>query len=207
MELAAKATVADSTACWAKAYSSAQWSALKGKLPDFHDNGLPPMSLLVDRTKPTEAEAAMLLSFHQEYVTPCRKLTLNDIGNVHPSLTAVFAQAYANSDAEYAKLVQRQETWGEFAQAYSQEKQRFIAALDNAGGKIQQQLDASYRYEIQQRQAAADAFSNWAYQQQVIAALNQMAQPRAVAPPALQVPQMRTINCTRYYNTVNCTSY
>ncbi len=191
MELAAKTAAEENKACWAKAYSSEQWSALKGKLPDFQDNGPPPMSLLIDRTKPTDAESAMLLSFHQEYVTPCRKLALNDIGKVHPSLTAVLAEAYANSDADYAKLVQRQESWGEFAQAYSQQKQRFTAALQNAGGKIQQQLNAEHRYEIQQRQAAAAALSNWAYQQQVIAAMNRPV----------------TTNCSRFYNTVNCTSY
>ena len=116
---------------------------------------------------------------------------LQGAAKVHPAYAAVFAESYAAADQQYAKLVRREISWGDYATFSVQRYAALRSEVAKTDQQVKAQLDNAHRYEIQQRQAAAAAFSQWAYQQQVIAAMNRPV----------------STNCTRIGYTVNCTSY
>jgi hypothetical protein len=186
-----KTGVSQMKACNQRAYDSDEWQALKDKLPPLE--GAPSMELQTNQAKPTPQESAILVQLHRNYIAECRRVAVEEASKAHPAFGVAVAQNNTQADLAYAKLVQRQMTWGEYAQASMARKTATLAALKDAEGKIMQQLNTAHAYEIQQRQAMAAAVSEMMYQQQVIAALNKPV----------------TLNCTRSYvgRTLNCTSY
>lgn len=105
-------------------------------------------------------------------VGKCRREAMEGLARVHPAYGVILARAYADSDGDYAELIQRQMSWGQFAQRAAQHKQAARASLLEADGKIQHNLQNAHAYEMQQRQAFAAAMRQAAYQQQVISAMN-----------------------------------
>jgi hypothetical protein len=43
-------------------------------------------------------------------MTPCRKLKLEDLAQIHPALVGIFAEYYAKTDAVLVQLTNRQIT-------------------------------------------------------------------------------------------------
>jgi hypothetical protein len=76
--------------------------------------------------KATPEEAAQILSLHQDYLTPCRKLTLESASKGHPEALSILVESYARADANYAKFVTYKISWSEFLT----ENQAIIAQLD-----------------------------------------------------------------------------
>ncbi|HZQ01370.1 MAG TPA: hypothetical protein VFB13_17630 [Reyranella sp.] len=149
------------------------------------------MTLQTNQSKPTPTESAVLLKLYDNYVLPCRKIALDGAARVNSAFSVVLACTYAESDVEYARLVRREESWGEFAQGSVRRRADLRQALQAAQSHINRDLGQSHAYEMQQRQAAAKALSDMAYQQQVIAAMNRPI----------------TTNCTRIGYAINCSSY
>jgi len=175
-------------ACWATVEASDQYQALKGRLPP--PQGDTPMAIMVNQAKPTPEEAALLLSLHDGPIAACHREGIEDAGKVHPAYGAIFARGYADADTDYAQLVQRQISWGEYAQRSARRKEVVRTAMLEADAQIRQNLQSAHAYEMQQRQAFAAAMRQAAYQQQVISALNRPV----------------TTNCYRNGAYLNCTS-
>ena len=136
--------------CSARAEASEPFRQLRAKLPPV-DGTLPSATLLADRSRPTEAEAALLVELHTGYIAPCRRLVIERLGAINPAFAEVAARNYADADAEYAKLVQRQESWGDYAQAFVRRRAVFTQAFGEAGERVNRDLVRSHATELLQR--------------------------------------------------------
>jgi hypothetical protein len=136
--------------CSARAEASEPFRQLRAKLPPV-DGTLPSAALLADRSRPTEAEAALLVELHGVYIVPCRKLVIERLATINPAFAEVAARNYADADAEYARLVQRQESWGDYAQAFVRRRAAFAQAFSEAGDRINRDLVRSHATELLQR--------------------------------------------------------
>jgi hypothetical protein len=197
MNEAAQIMVADGNAARARAVALPSYQALKDKLPPL-DGSPPSMELLTNTSKPNVEDSSALLEFHREGLSPWRAVTLQDFAKMHPAYAAVAAEAYAAADQQYARLVRREITWGENATASAQRTTALRAELTRVGRQIQAELANAHTYEIQQRQAAAAALSNWAYQQQVLSQNQQVIN-------AANRPRMT--NCQYVGTYLNCTTF
>ena len=137
--------------CAARAEASQPYRQLRARLPPV-DGSLPSAALIADRSRPTAAEAALLVELHTGYIAPCRKLVIERLGTINPAFAEVAAHNYADADAEYARLVQRQESWGDYAQAFVRRRAAFTRAFSEAGEQINRSLVRSHATELQQRQ-------------------------------------------------------
>lgn len=128
-------------ACWRKVLTSPQHQALKEKMGDHADS--PTAAMKSNREKATLQEAALLLSLQQDYLAPCRKMALAAAAQVHPAIVAILTDSYARSDANTARLVRRDISWGE----YVSENQAIVthrrAELLAAGEAMQRELQPS----------------------------------------------------------------
>ena len=124
-------------ACWRKVLTSPQHQALKARMGDHADS--PTDAMKGNRARATPQEAAELLSLQQEFVAPCRKMALASAAKVHPTIVAILTDSYARADANTARLISREITWGE----YVSENQAIVthrrAELLAAGESIQRQ--------------------------------------------------------------------
>ena len=128
-------------ACWRKVLTSPQHQALKAKMGDHADS--PTTAMKSNREKATPQEAALLLSLQQDYLAPCRTMALAAAAKVHPAIVAILTDSYARSDANTARLVRREISWGE----YVSENQAIVthrrAELLAAGEAMQRELQPS----------------------------------------------------------------
>ena len=102
-----------------------------------------------------------------------------------------FNRLFYKVNRDVVSIVQRKITWAEGArrsQALSSEYRQNAAAADR---QWQANLTASHNAELARRQTAGAALLQWSAQQQMINAANR--------------PVMT--NCSRFGNSVNCTSY
>lgn len=85
----------------------------------------------------------MLRSLQQDYLAPCRRMALESAAKVHPAIMAILTDSYARADANTARLIDREITWGE----YVSENQAIVthrrAELLAAGESIQRDLQQS----------------------------------------------------------------
>jgi hypothetical protein len=197
MNEAMQATKADAIAARDRAATLPSYLALKDKIPPL-DGSPPSMVLQTDTSKPNAEEVAALLEFHRDGLSPWRAVVLQDFAKVHPAYAAVAAETYATADQQYARLVRREISWGDYATSAAQRNTAMRGALMRVDQQIKTELNNAHAYEIQQRQAAAAALSNWAYQQQVLLQ-NQQAINAANRP--------RTTNCQYVGAYLNCTTF
>ncbi len=99
-------------ACWRKVLTSPQHQALRHTMGDHADS--PTASMKSNPAKAAPQEAALLRSLYQEYVAPCRKMALESAAKVHPAIVAILTDSYTRADANMARLVDRDITWGEY---------------------------------------------------------------------------------------------
>ena len=168
MNRATDTALAEMNACSARAEASAPFRLLKPKLPPT-DGSPPSPALLADTARPTAGEAALLVELHGSYITPCRRLVVQRLGTVNPAFATVAANSFAEADAEFARLVRGEESWGAYAQGSQRRRLAFAQAFAAAGEQVNRDLAESHLLELQQRQAAAIA--RWEQQQQAIASM------------------------------------
>lgn len=197
MNEAAKAAISDGTVARDRAAALPSYQVLKDKIPPL-DGSPSSMALQTNTSKPDAEEVAALLEFHRDGLSPWRAVALQDWAKVHPAYAAVAAETYAAADQQYARLVHRELSWGEYATFSAQRITAFRAAVTRIDQRIKAELGNAHAYEIQQRQAAAAAFSQWAYQQQVLQQ-NQQAINAANRP--------RMTNCQYVGTYLNCTTF
>jgi hypothetical protein len=107
-------------------------------------------------------------------------------------------QSFSEKDKVYTDFVDGRMTWGQFNQSLKDIGEKTQVAGMRAANQIDANLQNQHAFEIEQRQRAAAAFQQWAYQQQVLA--NQRAAIAAANRPV-------TINCNYAGATAQCTSF
>lgn len=99
-------------ACWRKALASPQHQALRERMGDHADS--PTAAMKSNPAKATPQEAALLRSLQQDYLAPCRTMALASAAKVHPAIVAILTDSYGRADANTARLVGREISWGEY---------------------------------------------------------------------------------------------
>lgn len=167
MNRATDSALAEMNTCSAGAETSGPFRQLKPKLPPT-DGSSPLPALLADRSRPSPSEVALLVELHGTYITPCRRLVVERLGTINPAFAAVAADTFAEADAEYARLVRGEQSWGDYAQASQRRRLAFMQAFAAAGDQVNRDFAESHAIELQRRQAAAMA--RWQREQRAIAA-------------------------------------
>jgi hypothetical protein len=150
MNSATTVALNEMAACAARAEASDAFRQLKARLPPV-DGSLPSATLLADRSRPTTPEAALLVELHTTYTAPCRKLTVERLAAINPAFAEVAAKSFAESDAAFARLVRREESWGDYAAGSIARRQAFALAFAEAGERVNRGLVQSHVDELQQR--------------------------------------------------------
>jgi hypothetical protein len=195
-QAAAKAK-ANGQACLRQLTASAEYQEVGPLLPPF-DGTLPSIELRNNRSVPSPDQSQTLMRLYNGHIRPCRDAATADISAVHPAYASVNTEVNAVWDEGYAKLTNREVTWGAFAAfdaALTAEQRKRIS---EASQRIVGNLQTQHAGEIQQRQAAAAAFQQFAYQQQVILQNQQMIN-------AMNQPRMT--NCQYVGTYLNCTTF
>ena len=131
-------------ACWRKVLASPQHRALRDKMGDHADS--PTAAMKSNPARATPQEAALLQSLREDYLAPCRTMALQSAAKVHPTIVAILADSYARADANTARLVNRDITWGEYVsenQAIVTHRRAELLAAGEAIQREQQQVAPS----------------------------------------------------------------
>ena len=99
-------------ACWRKVLASPPHRALRARMGDHADS--PTSAMKSNAEKATAQEAALLSALQRDYLAPCRGMALESAAKVHPTIVAILSDSYARADANSARLVAREITWGEY---------------------------------------------------------------------------------------------
>lgn len=134
------------------------------KLSDRITVGKPPMTMLADKRKPTATDVPLLLEIHSQ-LAACRAQSIQLWALVHPTFVSGVATTYTEADIDFAKLVRRDISWGDYAQLSLERFGRFQSRYDAAAQRIKAGLDKSHDREMQERQAATRALGAWAQAQ------------------------------------------
>jgi hypothetical protein len=157
----------------------------------------PTLSQLADESLPTDEDAKMIIALHND-MAPCRERLIEDTVKITPGFIPTMLQFYNASDLILVDLIQRKITWGEANKRRSANINKFMEKMQAVGYQIDRELAASNQAELAQRQAALNALSQWAQQQQVLMQNQQMMN-------SLNRPVIT--NCTRIGNSIKCSSY
>jgi hypothetical protein len=107
-------TAATAQDCQQRMLASAEYQALRGKLPPIELGTLPSLEQQADKTRATAEEARLVKAFHQKYVGPCRQEGMQYWSRTNPAAAAVLSESFTRSDASYLALVEGKITWGEY---------------------------------------------------------------------------------------------
>jgi hypothetical protein len=94
---------AERSACLTRVAASPEFQALWHRLQG-----------VANSNKATPTEAAQMTRFHQDYLRPCQEIDLEIAWRTHPSLAKLYNAATAQADANIARLVSYQISWGEY---------------------------------------------------------------------------------------------
>lgn len=155
-------------------------------LSDRYPLGQPTMEMLTDTRRPTAADKPLLLALHRR-LADCRVQNLRAMEAVHPAFVSILATSYTEADGDFAKLVRREISWGQFSQLAGERFERFRARYTQTAAQIKSGLDASHDSEMRERQAAGRALAEWSQAQ------------RAALPI--------TTDCVYVGRMLSCTSY
>jgi hypothetical protein len=155
-----------------------------------------PLQMLNDPTVPTKEQIKQIYAIYAD-IQECRKIILDGAGKTHSAMVMAWVQNFSESDRLWAEFAKGKMPWGKFNEGRKAGSVDGQARLVQAATQINGQLQNQHQSEMEQRQRAAEAFSQWATQQQAFA-----AQQQAIA--AANRP--RTINCNYYGNTATCNS-
>ncbi len=152
---------------------------------------------LSDQSYATPHEVELLSQRHDRLV-PCRKLYVDGYGQVAPALATDYQELFAKADDILVSLTRRQLRRGEFVSSTKRTVLEATGKMRDTAQRLDAALEASHRQEMAQRAAAAQAFSNSMYQQQI---LNQNQQLINAANRPV------TTNCMHLGMSTNFTSY
>jgi len=128
----------------------------------------PTSAMKINREKATTTEVAQLLALQQDYLTPCRKIAVESAGKVDPSIVTILADSYAGADANYARVISHEITWGEFVTENQALVTQRRAALLAAGEALARALGKPSPQTTAARWQAEAALSHWLRRQQIL---------------------------------------
>jgi hypothetical protein len=156
----------------------------------------PTLLQLADTGLPTNEEVEVIVAIHNELAS-CREQAIEDFMKIVPGIIPIVVQGYHQTDLITVDLMQRKITWGEANKRRTALKDDVMAKLQAAAVQLERELAASHQAELVQRQAAFNALSQWAYQQQVLIqnqqAINALTRPVVTS-------------CSSYGYSVHCIS-
>jgi hypothetical protein len=155
-----------------------------------------PLAMLNDATLPTKEEIKQIYALYSD-IQECRTIILDGANKTHPLITMAWVQTFSDADRNWAEFTKGKMTWGKFNERRKADSLESQTRFTQASMQINGQLQNQHQSEMEQRQRAAAAMSQWALQQQAIAAQQQ-------AIDAANRP--RTINCNYYGNSATCNS-
>ncbi len=150
----------------------------------------PTMTQLIDNGVPSDNEAATLIKYH-DALEPCRQRLVKDYMEIAPSIASILISEYEKGDLITADLIQHKITWGEANKKRQALRAEITEQITIAAQEIDRGLAQENAAEIANRQRI---FNNWMAWQQNQQLINNLNRPTYT-------------NCTRFGNTVNCTSY
>lgn len=153
-------------ACVARLRGSAPYQELAPKIALW--DAAPSLAQQTDEATPSAADAAQLLSLHQGYLAPCRRLRLEMADRTVGAFVPILVDAYARQDAVYALVVGRKISWGDANLRLSEGRADAAARAEVVKQYVAGGLEQSHNAELARRQAATVALGNWLYQQQVL---------------------------------------
>jgi len=187
---------ASGTACLNAVFARPEYSSITTKSYFSTTDQTWPLAMLNDETRPSKEQIKQIYAFYSD-VQECRKIILDGASKTHPALVMAWVQNFSNADKLWTEFTRGKMPWGKFNEGRKSLAVDGQARLMQATAQINGQLQNSHQAEVEQRQRAAEAFSNWANQQQAFA-LQQQAINAANRP--------RTINCNYFGNTASCNS-
>lgn len=156
-------------ACGLARYNSPDFAPLRPHIPVNWNRVT--LEQLADTHLATDEEIHALLAVHPS-AQACRQDFLNQIALTAPSMVPIWASLYAKSDDSLVDLIQKKQSWGDHLR-----RVRSATAEEQAQQSAEEQrllagLNQSHQAEIAQRQAAANAMSQYLQTQQIINNLN-----------------------------------
>lgn len=183
-------------ACFSKISANPAYQSFAQHMP-LNGSVYPTLAQLADDNLPNDEDVKVIIALHND-MAPCRERLIEDTMKITPGFIPTMLQFYNGSDLIMVDLMQRKSTWGEANKRRSALINDFMAKMQVVGSQINSELAASNQAELAQRQAALNSLSQWANQQQVLMQNQQMIN-------SLNRPVIT--NCTRYGNSINCSSH
>lgn len=144
---------------------------------------------MTDSSFATDVEIAAILDIHPQAQT-CKQTFLDRITQTTPSLVPILASIMTMSESSLIDLIQRKKNWGDHVRQVKDWLPHAQAQLVAEQQRIQAGLNQDHQSELAQRQAAANAMTQFLQTQQMISAINR---------PVIT-------NCNQFGRTVNCVS-
>lgn len=132
-----------------------------------------PLEMLTDPSKPTKDEIKDLYRLHND-VQQCRKVLLDGMAKYHPLAVMTFVEGFTEADKLSIEATTGKLSWGHINQRRKDQYVQLRARLTQVDQQIAAQLNNQHQFEVEQRQRAAAAFQQWAYQQQALAQQQQL---------------------------------
>ena len=123
------------------------------------------LQMLNDQTSPTKPEISLLYRVYGN-IQECRKILLDGASKTHPLILLTYVESFSDSDKIWAQATAGRLTWGQFNEARKNVMTQAQEKTIQANAQIGSQLQNQHQGELEQRQRAAAAFQQWAYQQQ-----------------------------------------
>jgi hypothetical protein len=156
------------------------------------------LQYLTDKALPTKQEIAAVYKLHAD-IQPCRKIVLEGAAKTSAGHGAVLIGSFSASDKLWVEFASGHMTWGKFNSERQSIIQQSAQQQAEVNTRIASQLQNQHQVEIEQRQRAAAAMQQWAYQQQVLE-----NQRQAITAQRDAAATANKINCTFFSNMMSC---
>jgi hypothetical protein len=188
---------AGSKECLDDAYAKPEYSSIRAKSYFSTTDQNWPLPMLNDDSLPSKEQIKQLYAIYSD-IQECRKVILDGASKTHPLLVMAWVQTFSDADKLWSEFTKGRIAWGgKFNEGRKNAVVESQARWMQAAAQINGQLQNQHQGEIEQRQRAAAAFSQWAAQQQALV-IQQQAINAANRP--------RTINCNYIGNSATCNS-
>jgi hypothetical protein len=183
--------------CWSRARAQEGYAVLSNKLT-LRYNVPPTLAQRTDTTKPTPEDRQILSDLHRDWLTPCRRATIDGSVAILPALHRTMLQYAEREDAVYAALVQGRMAWGEANTQLVAIRLEMSHSMHEIASQAAQELRRQHAHEIERRREAMITLGN---------ALTEFANQRIEAERQRQQSQPQQTICQNVGGYLSCTTY
>ena len=152
---------------------------------------------LADTTMPSDEDVKNIIAYHND-LSHCRARGIEDYMQIAPSVIPIVVPSYYASDLVTVELIQKKITYGEANKKKQAIYLELMSKLQVEIDRLNREFSASYQAQMAQQAAAFNVLSQWLYQQQILRQNQQLI--NAINRPVIT-------DCSRFGNSINCTSY